>query len=126
MTFKALASVGDGHFSFMERSLPPGGRMPLPHRHNTGDEAIYVLDGEVTFVIKGDERVGRRGWWALVPRGIVHTFGNTSVAPALVLVLHAPPLDAYFAELHELWNRGEPPDEQEKLELMRRHGMEPG
>lgn len=126
MTFKALASTGAGRFSLMERTLPPGGRMPPAHRHLACDEAYYVLDGEVTFLLEGEERIGAPGWWVLVPGGAAHTFGNRSPGPARLLVLHAPPLDSYFAELHELWHRPEPPTTDEELDLMSRHGMKPG
>jgi len=33
-------------------------------------------------------------------------------------------MDAYFAGLHELWNRAEPPSPGEERELMARFGME--
>jgi len=52
-------------------------------------------------------------------------FGNTSASEARLLVLHAPAMDAYFAGLHELWNRGEPPSAEEERALMARFGMEP-
>ncbi len=32
MAFKAVADETDGDFSLMERTLPVGGRRPLPHR----------------------------------------------------------------------------------------------
>jgi uncharacterized cupin superfamily protein len=126
MTFKALASTTGGRFSLMERQLPPGGRMPPPHRHVANDEAYYVLDGEVTFLLDGTERVESRDSWVLIPGGVAHTFGNRSSQTASLLVLHAPPLDAYFAELHELWHRDVPPTNTEELDLMIRHGMLPG
>ena len=126
MTFKALATTAAGRFSLMERELPAGGRMPPAHRHLGCDEAYYVLAGEVTFLLEGEERVGAPGWWVLVPGGAAHTFGNRSAVVARLLVLHAPPLDSYFADLHKLWQRPEPPTTDEELELMRRHGMQPG
>jgi quercetin dioxygenase-like cupin family protein len=126
MSFKALASTAGGHFSLMERALPPGGRMPPAHRHLACDEAYYVLEGEVTFLLEGLEHVGAEGWWVLVPGGASHTFGNRSAGPARVLVIHAPPLDSYFADLHDLWHRPEPPTREEEIDLMRRHGMEAG
>jgi hypothetical protein len=61
----------------------------------------------------------------LVPRGAAHTFGNSSDAPARLLVLHAPAMDAYFAELDEMWSRDNPPTPEEERALMSRHGMEP-
>ena len=39
-------------------------------------------------------------------------------------MIHAPAMDAYFAGLHELWNRDEPPSPGEERELMARFGME--
>ncbi len=125
MVFKALAAQDDGDFSLMERTLPPGGRRPPAHRHTNCSEAYFVLDGLVSVVLSGDELTVEPGGFVLVPRGTVHTFGNGGTDEARLLVLHAPAMDTYFAELHELWNRGEPPaPEQERL-LMARFGMEP-
>jgi mannose-6-phosphate isomerase-like protein (cupin superfamily) len=124
MVFKALTSTAGGHFSLMERTLPPGGRMPPPHRHIDTDEAYFVLEGEVTFVLEGEERRATERWWLLVPGGVAHTFGNRSTGSARLLVLHAPPLDGYFRALHDLWHREVPPTTEEELELMRLHGME--
>ena len=45
MWFKASAATTGGRFSLMERTLPPGGRMPPAHRHAGNDEAYFVLDG---------------------------------------------------------------------------------
>jgi quercetin dioxygenase-like cupin family protein len=63
--------------------------------------------------------------FVLVPRGTAHTFGNSSSQPARLLVLHAPAMDAYFAELHELWNRDVPPSQDRERELMVRFVMTP-
>jgi hypothetical protein len=39
--------------------------------------------------------------------------------------MHAPAMDAYFAGLHELWNRDQAPSPEEERALMSRFGMEP-
>jgi mannose-6-phosphate isomerase-like protein (cupin superfamily) len=125
MLFKAMAEQDGGDFSLMERTLPPGGRRPPPHRHTNCSEAYFVLDGLVSVTIEGEDlAVGPEGF-VLVPRGTAHTFGNGGDAPARLLVLHAPAMDAYFAGLHELWNRPEPPSPGEERALMSRFGMEP-
>lgn len=124
MHFKATALTTGGRFSLMERSLPPAGRMPPPHKHN-GDEAYFVLDGEVTFIIDGEERTDSAETFVLVPGGTSHTFGNRGSEPARLLVLHAPALDAYFAELEQLWSGPRQPTVEEERALMSRHGMEP-
>jgi mannose-6-phosphate isomerase-like protein (cupin superfamily) len=124
MFFKALAEQDDGDLSLMERTLPPGGRRPPPHRHTNCSEAYFVLDGLVSVVVEGEElAVGPEGF-VLVPRGTAHTFGNGGDDEARLLVIHAPAMDAYFAGLHELWNRPEPPTPDEERALMARFGME--
>ncbi|HLQ54745.1 MAG TPA: cupin domain-containing protein [Streptosporangiaceae bacterium] len=124
MVFKALAAQDGGDFSLMERTLPPGGRRPPPHRHTNCSEAYFVLDGLVSVTVSGEElTVGPEGF-VLVPRGTPHSFGNAAEHPARLLVLHAPAMDAYFAGLHELWNRDEAPAPDEERALMARFGME--
>jgi mannose-6-phosphate isomerase-like protein (cupin superfamily) len=126
MAFKAVADQTGGDFSLMERSVPPGARTPPPHRHVNCSEAFFVLEGTITFRVDDAELTGSAGDFLLVPRGAAHTFGNSGDSPARMLVLHAPAMDAYFEELHQLWARGEPPTREAEVELMSRYGMEPG
>jgi mannose-6-phosphate isomerase-like protein (cupin superfamily) len=125
MLFKAVAALDDGDFSLMERTLPPGGRRPPPHRHTNCSEAYFVLDGAVSVIVEDEELVLGREDFVLVPRGTAHTFGNSSDSEARLLVIHAPAMDAYFAGLHDLWNAGEAPSPDEERALMARFGMEP-
>ena len=125
MAFKAGFEQTRGDFSLMERTLPAHGRRPLPHRHVNCSEAFFVLDGTITFVLDETEFLGHPEDFLLVPRGAAHTFGNGGDDPARLLVLHAPAMDAYFAELDELWSRPNPPTPEEERALMGRHGMEP-
>lgn len=124
MLFKALAELDDGDLSLMERTLPPGGRRPPPHRHTNCSEAYFVLEGQVSVVVDGDEmRLGPEDF-VLVPRGTAHTFGNHGAVEARLLVIHAPAMDAYFSGLHDLWNASEAPTPDEERALMARFGME--
>ena len=124
MHFKALAELDGGDLSLMERTLPPGGRRPPPHRHINCTEAYFVLDGLVSVIVEDQELLAGPEGFVLVPRGTAHTFGNAADSPARLLVIHTPAMDAYFAALHELWNRDEPPSPDEERELMSRFGME--
>ena len=124
MFFKALAGLDDGDLSLMERTLPPGGRRPPPHRHTNCSEAYFVLDGLVSITVADEELQAGPEGFVLVPRGTAHTFGNTSASPARLLVIHAPAMDAYFAALHDLWNRDEPPSPAQEQALMAQFGME--
>jgi mannose-6-phosphate isomerase-like protein (cupin superfamily) len=108
----------------MERTLPPGSRRPPPHRHTNCSEAYFVLDGLVSVTVADEDlTVGPEGF-VLVPRGTAHTFGNAADAEARLLVIHAPAMDAYFAGLHDLWNRDQPPSPDEERALMARFGMD--
>jgi mannose-6-phosphate isomerase-like protein (cupin superfamily) len=126
LAFKAVAAQTGGDFSLMERIVPPGARMPPPHRHLNCSEAFFVLDGEIAFRLDDEALTGRPGDFLLVPRGAGHTFGNVADEPARLLVLHAPAMDAYFEELHRLWaDPTGPPAPTAERELMSRYGMEP-
>ena len=124
MLFKAVAETTDGTFSFMERELPVSNRRPQPHAHQ-GAEGFYVLEGSIEFVVGDQRRIGGPGFWALVPNGVPHTFGNVGETPARLLIIHAPAADAYFVDLQQLWAQAEPPTPEEERALMRRHGLDP-
>jgi mannose-6-phosphate isomerase-like protein (cupin superfamily) len=126
MLFKAVAADDDGDFSLMERTVPVGGRRPPAHRHTNCSEAYFVLDGRVSVTVEGQEQLLEPEDFVLVPRGASHTFGNGGDTQARLLVLHAPAMDAYFAALHDLWNRAEPPAPDAERALMVRFGMEIG
>lgn len=124
MMFKALAEQDGADLSLMERTLPPGGRRPPAHRHTNCSEAYFVLDGSVSVMVEGDDLTLGPEQFVLVPRGTAHTFGNAGETEARLLVIHAPAMDAYFAGLHDLWNRATPPTTDEERALMARFGME--
>ena len=83
-----------------------------------------MLDGLVSVVVEDEELTLGSEAFVLVPRGTAHTFGNAGEHPARLLVIHAPAMDGYFAGLHDLWNRDEPPTPDEEKALMARFGME--
>jgi quercetin dioxygenase-like cupin family protein len=125
LLFKAVAATTGGSFSLHERRIPAGARRPPAHTHPDRVEAFWVLDGEAEFELDGQASRAGAGSFVLVPGGVAHTFGASETAPAHVLVLHAPALDDYFRELHELWSGAGPPSSEDELALMRRHGMKP-
>ena len=124
MQFKAVSATTAGSFSLMERELPVSNRRPQPHTHR-GPEGFYVLEGSIEFIVGSERRIGGPGFWALVPGGVAHTFGNAGESPARLLIIHAPAAEAYFIALQELWSRTDPPAPEEERALMRRHGLEP-
>jgi mannose-6-phosphate isomerase-like protein (cupin superfamily) len=124
MTFKAVSDTTGGAFSLMERELPVSNRRPQPHTHQ-GPEGFYVLEGLIEFIVGTQRRTGGPGFWALVPGGVAHTFGNAGDSPARLLIIHAPAAEAYFAALQSLWGQTKPPTPEEERALMREYGLEP-
>lgn len=75
------------------------------HVHNTMDETLCVVEGEVEFTVAGEKFLRKAGSVAFVPRGIHHGFTNHCPAPARVLITFNPPTNqqVYFAELERLF-----------------------
>jgi quercetin dioxygenase-like cupin family protein len=126
MFFKATHASTNGAFSFMERTLPPGGRKPPPHIHTDCEEAFYVLGGEIEFSLGAETIIGQPGSFVHVPGGVSHTFGNAATIESRLLIIHSPAMDAYFEELQALWSNTTPPSAADERALMKRHGMESG
>ena len=67
----------------------PGDGPPV-HEHEGEDDAFYVLEGEVTFLVDGEEVVAGPGTFVLVPPGVPHTFANRTDSTARFVNVHAP------------------------------------
>ena len=75
-------------FSLMEVELPRD-QGPPPHDH-PWDEAYYVIDGDVWFMVDGKEAVYTAGDFLYAPGGTAHSFRGAGDNPARVLVFDAP------------------------------------
>src|SRR6266567_3336549 len=96
---KASGAETGGAYSLLECTTPAGG-WTTRHIHHTCEEAWYLLEGELTFQIGDRTDTYLSGTYVLVPRGVVHAFGNTGVAPAKSLRLFSPPgMERCFAEV---------------------------
>jgi quercetin dioxygenase-like cupin family protein len=66
------------------------GRLLEPHAHADEDDSFYILEGELTFLLGGDEVRAPAGTFVLVPPGVEHGFRNDTVEPVRILNIHAP------------------------------------
>jgi len=66
------------------------GRSLEAHAHPDEDDAFYILEGELTFVVGGEDVVAPAGTFVLVPPGVEHGFRNDGVVPVRILNIHAP------------------------------------
>lgn len=115
-----------GSLDMFEMTVPPEGRMPEPHYHESWDETVYGISGTLTFTIEGTSHDIGPGDVLFIPRGKVHGFDNRSGAPATNLGVLTPGVlgPEYFRELAALVAAGSP-DPAEVREIMLRHGLVP-
>lgn len=71
-------------------TMAPNAHGPESHAHADEDDAFYVLDGELVFMLDEGEVRAPKGTFVLVPPGVVHTFANAIDRPTSVLNIHAP------------------------------------
>jgi quercetin dioxygenase-like cupin family protein len=107
-TMKVTAKETNGALGFIEASVPPGGGPP-PHSHNSGDEAFFLLSGELEF-LNGDRTfVAGAGDFIFVPRGIRHRFKNIGIHTTKMIFMFTPGgLEEVFVQGGEEPRPGEP------------------
>jgi quercetin dioxygenase-like cupin family protein len=66
------------------------GRELEAHVHDDEDDAFYILDGELTFLLGEQVVAAPPGTFVLVPPGVEHGFRNDGVDPVRMLNIHAP------------------------------------
>ena len=73
ITVKARAAQTQGAFGLILCETTRGSSPPL-HIHHTADEAIWVISGRIRVRCGEDEFTLEPGAFALLPRGVPHTF----------------------------------------------------
>lgn len=72
-----LARSSDApRFNLAVIEIQPHRTGPPRHAHADEDDSFYILDGELTFEVEGEEVVAAPGTFVLVPPGLQHTFRN--------------------------------------------------
>ena len=76
--------------------IPPGGQ--IPEHDETGrdqEEVFFVVSGEPTLVIDGEDHAGRAGTFARLDPDHRRTVRNDGSQPATVLIASAPRSSGY-------------------------------
>ena len=95
--FLVEAAQTENRFSIMQVELPRD-QGPPPHDH-PWDEAYYILDGDVWFMVDGEEGVYTTGDFLYAPAGTPHSFRGAGDTPARVIVFDAPStIGGFFRE----------------------------
>lgn len=86
-TVLATGKETSGAYAALHFAVPPGGGPP-PHTHTKEDEMFFVLEGELTFYVKGQKHSAPQGTFVNAVRNVPHFFRNESskIAKALVWV----------------------------------------
>ena len=87
--FKADGAETAGRYAISEWWLEPHTAGPGPHSH-AEDDAFYVIEGTISFLIGDTWHDCPRGAFILAPGGMTHDFANRSDARAGMLNLSAP------------------------------------
>jgi mannose-6-phosphate isomerase-like protein (cupin superfamily) len=77
-------------FNLAVVTMQPHRDGPGLHTHAEEDDSFYMLEGELVFVVEGEEIVAGPGTFVLVPPGIPHSFSNRSDRIARFVNVHAP------------------------------------
>ena len=129
ITIKFLTEGADsnGALAIFEFTVPAGAKVPLPHYHRQFDEAIYGVEGTLTFTIEGKAVDIGVGESCFIPRGAVHGFTNLKQVDAKALAIVTPALIGpdYFKEMAALASAGGPPNIEMMKAVMTKHGLVP-
>jgi quercetin dioxygenase-like cupin family protein len=87
---RATAETTGGAFGVIDNLvIPPGFESPY-HTHRAEDEAFFLVEGEMAFVIDGKWTTARPGAYLFGPRNIPHGFKVIGSTPARLLLLCSP------------------------------------
>jgi quercetin dioxygenase-like cupin family protein len=88
---KATGEQTGGVLALIEQILPPGAGSPW-HLHHNEDESLYVIEGELLFIVgEEQQRISAGpGTYVFGPRGIPHGFRNDGPVPVRLLLQGTP------------------------------------
>ncbi len=123
--FKLNKSQTGDQLGLWETVIQPGELGAPPHLHQGFDELLRVLEGSV-YVLVGDEVTEvKAGGWHLRPRGLVHTFWNSSTVPAKTIDMSLPGgHEAYMLELATLFENGRHPKPADFAALEKKYDIQ--
>jgi quercetin dioxygenase-like cupin family protein len=129
VTFKATSEQTGGRFVLLEQ-LARGGTTSTWHAQPGYEESFYLLEGEMTFWVEGEEPLrASAGSFVHVPEGVAHALRVDSDTARFLNLASSAQHEGFIreagepAEGRELPPEG-PPDLQKVGAAARRHGVE--
>lgn len=121
MTVKVSGEASEGTYSLIEMLHPPDVG-PALHRHPTGAEAFYVLDGEYTIRCGEDVYATNAGDVVFIPKGTPHNY-HSGANGGKVLILSPAGLENYFSGVADMLKVGAVTWELEQ-DIAKKYGQE--
>jgi quercetin dioxygenase-like cupin family protein len=101
MTVKAGGADTRNAFTVIEAECPAGSG-PQPHIHHDEEEAFYLLEGELSITCGEQTWTATPGAFALLPRGIQHSWRASAAGRARMLQITSPAqFERFAAEVGE-------------------------
>ena len=126
LRMRMLSQSPDQPIAVIDSAVPPGFPGPVRHRHDRMTDVFYVLEGELTFDLGGEQHTLGPGAFVLVPPGVVHTFANHGSVPARFLNIFQPSgLEQYLKEAMRRMAAGQPWSPAEMAEVAARYDFAP-
>ncbi len=97
-SFLADATDTGGQLSVMEIRMYQGGEPPV-HVHHGEDEAFYVLDGHVTYLLGDDLHDAPAGTFVWAPREVRHGFRSETPSARLLCIMAPGGAEHEFREM---------------------------
>jgi len=85
----------NGSIWLMEDMMTKGKMTPL-HQHDTADELVYVIEGELLLSVNGNEQTLGAGGVAVIPRGVPHALLVTSETCRVLAMGNSASSEAFF------------------------------
>jgi quercetin dioxygenase-like cupin family protein len=125
LTFKSLGHETGGAALIWEQQSPPGAMVP-PHIHQTEDEFIYLVEGELEVTIGETTHAVRRGDLVKMPKGVPHgiRMTGTAMTKSLWTVVPAGKMEGLFRALAAL-PADQPPDPAMIVKIFVEHDIVP-
>lgn len=122
---KASGEQTGGQYDILELTIPPGPGVTPQHIHHETDEAMYVVEGELTVRLRDELHELPAGSYAMAPRGVPHTYRNSGDGPARVLFINTPGDSwEYLRVAGELGPVEDESDIERLVPVLEEHGVE--
>lgn len=126
VTFLKTRQETENMLEMYELTLPPTGKVVMPHLHREEDLIVLGMNGIATWRV-GEETIELHpGGRVMIPRGVPHSLTNMHETTIRMTILHTPGVmgPEFFYEIGRHF-RDEVPDVVAIGEILNRYGIIP-